>query len=126
MTAKGLPNLGGILDNLVSTRGEAGPRRREIAPQRPDYVRPRGKSHPDGNGPSRANTGARRGRPMGSRTRDDVAKEKVSFRIPCRLVAEYRSWSWEARCSLSTLAERAMAEFLDQRASMQHRDGRAA
>ena len=54
---------------------------------------------------------ARRGRPPGSSVRHDVPKEKVTLRIPSDLIAEYRDWSWEARCQLSELVERALTAY---------------
>ncbi len=33
------------------------------------------------------------------------------FRISSEFAAAYRNWSWEARCSLSTLVERALQEY---------------
>ena len=53
---------------------------------------------------------ARRGRPAGKRT-SASPREKVTLRISRHLVADYRDWSWDARCNLSHLVEQALAEY---------------
>jgi uncharacterized protein (DUF4415 family) len=58
---------------------------------------------------------ARLGRPPSKTTRHQGTKEKVTLRIPCDLIAEYRDWSWEARCQLSELVERALANYRESR-----------
>ena len=58
---------------------------------------------------------ARLGRPPGKTSRHQCPKEKVTLRIPSSLVAEYRDWSWEARCQLSELVERALAAYRESR-----------
>jgi len=58
---------------------------------------------------------ARLGRPPGKTTRHRGPKEKVTLRIPSNLIAEYRDWSWEARCQLSELVERALATYRESR-----------
>jgi hypothetical protein len=44
-----------------------------------------------------------------------VQKQKVTFRVSSDLIAEYRDWSWEARCQLSHLVERALADYRQSR-----------
>ena len=58
---------------------------------------------------------ARLGRPPGSSLQPAGPKEKVTLRIPCELIAEYRDWSWEARCQLGELVERALLTYLNAR-----------
>ena len=53
---------------------------------------------------------ARRGRPTGKRT-SASPREKVTLRISRHLVADYRDWSWDARCNFSHLVERALDEY---------------
>ena len=53
----------------------------------------------------------RRGRPAGSRHPNQPPKEKTTLRIEAQLIADYRDWSWDARCHLSGLVERAMADY---------------
>ena len=58
---------------------------------------------------------ARLGRPPGKTTRYRGPKEKVTLRIPRGLIADYRDWSWEARCQLSELVEQALAAYGESR-----------
>ena len=53
----------------------------------------------------------RRGRPVGSGRRAQRLREKTTLRIERELIADYRDWSWEARCNLSGLVEKAMADY---------------
>ena len=53
---------------------------------------------------------ARLGRPLGKQVKRESPAEKVTVRISKALIDQYRDWSWEARCSLSGLVERAMIE----------------
>jgi len=52
----------------------------------------------------------RRGRPPGTGTATSP-KEKVTVWITSTLIADYREWTWEARCQLSHLVERALADY---------------
>ena len=54
---------------------------------------------------------ARLGRPPGRPTQSTPAKEKATLRIDIELMAEYREWSWDARCQLGELVERALADY---------------
>lgn len=65
---------------------------------------------------------ARRGRPVGRRVSGPSSTEKVTLRISRHLVAEYRDWSWDARCNLSHLVERALAEFRSRHRAGQERE----
>ena len=38
-------------------------------------------------------------------------KEKVTVGISSTLIADYREWTWEARCQLRHLVERALADY---------------
>ena len=52
----------------------------------------------------------RRGRPPG-KPNAALPKEKVTVWITASLIADYREWTWEARCQLSNLVERALADY---------------
>jgi len=52
----------------------------------------------------------RRGRPPGKGAATSP-KEKVTVWITTTLIADYREWTWEARCQLSHLVERALADY---------------
>ncbi len=54
---------------------------------------------------------ARLGRPPGRSSQTTTSKEKATLRIDTQLMAEYREWSWEARCQLGELVERALADY---------------
>ena len=107
MTRQPLSGIDGVLDNLLS------PGHAHVVPNANtksapvNYARVSAASH---SGSPRA-TGARRGRPMGPHRRESGPKEKVTFRISSELATKYRNWSWEARCSLSTLVEKALREY---------------
>ena len=62
---------------------------------------------------------ARRGRPAGKRT-SASPREKVTLRISRHLVADYRDWSWDARCNFSHLVEQALADYRRRHRSEQH------
>jgi hypothetical protein len=53
---------------------------------------------------------ARRGRPAG-RSALAEPKSKVTFWLSRPLVESYRDWSWEARCQVSHLVERALTDY---------------
>lgn len=57
---------------------------------------------------------ARKGRPPGPREGESVAKEKVTLRIDKALMDAYRDWSWEERCQLGELVERALVKYRDR------------
>lgn len=54
---------------------------------------------------------ARLGRPPGKANDQMRPKEKTTLRIDAELMAEYRDWSWDQRCQLGELVERALADY---------------
>lgn len=60
---------------------------------------------------------ARRGRPLGSvqQSAPREPKAKVTVWIRQRLIDQYRDWSWDARCPLSTLMQQAMEDYQNRR-----------
>ena len=107
MTPQRMTGIDGILDNLLSTshaHRESNANNEAV----PTECRSVPASAESGSSPG---TGARRGRPLGQRRREGGPKEKVTFRISCELATTYRNWSWEARCSLSSLVESALREY---------------
>jgi hypothetical protein len=58
---------------------------------------------------------ARRGRPPGKKTGDAAEKEKVTLRLNKELMDDYREWSWDERCQLGELVERALSQYRKQR-----------
>ena len=59
---------------------------------------------------------ARLGRPPGRHSGKTPPKEKVTVRIDARLAALYRDWSWDERCQLGELFERALREYRNKKA----------
>lgn len=95
MTAKRIQGIDGVLGNLISATSQETGRRPNVA-QQPKHENPQR---------------ARLGRPPGKSGDGRSTKEKATLRISSSLIAEYRDRSWEARCSLSGLVERAMIEY---------------
>jgi len=58
-------------------------------------------------------TTVRRGRPPG-KSRITQPKEKVTVWIERSLIDSYRDWTWQARCQLSHIVERALAAYHEQ------------
>jgi uncharacterized protein (DUF4415 family) len=54
---------------------------------------------------------ARLGRPAGRQSGQVPPKEKITVRIDARLAAVYREWSWDQRCQLGELIERALRAY---------------
>ena len=101
MAKKPVSGVSGVLGELISPE----PADAETAPRKePPATTPKA---PIASRPQRA----RLGRPPGSSSRAAGPKEKVTLRIPSDLIAEYRDWSWDARCQLSELVERALAAY---------------
>jgi hypothetical protein len=63
---------------------------------------------------------ARRGRPPGPRPEASIRREKVTVWLRAELIAQYRDWSWECRCQLSSLVEIALEEYHGRRRSLNH------
>ena len=109
MAEKEVSGISGVLGELVSkepkTDGAASPAESPASTEKPR--RPANSERPLPPKTSRA----RLGRPPGNSANDSGPKEKVTLRIPCKLIAEYRDWSWEARCQLSELVEKALAAY---------------
>lgn len=105
--------ISGVLGELISpasTPAESPPKKQPPALQQ--KTGPTGAAH----APAAPHTQrARLGRPPGTSTRQTGPKEKVTLRIPCDLIAEYRDWSWEAKCQISELVERALASYRKSR-----------
>ncbi len=113
MAEKSIDGISGVLGELISpapTPAEAPPKKQ------PPAVRQRADPANASNTPAAPRPQrARLGRPPGSDMRHTGPKEKVTLRIPSDLIAEYRDWSWEARCQLSELVERALLSYRNSR-----------
>ena len=108
MTDKRLQGIDGVLGNLISARYQATDRRLNVAQEDHRSSKPLLAELQ----PKHVNSqSARLGRPPGKPGDGRSPKEKATVRISSSLIAEYRDRSWEARCSLSGLVERAMIEY---------------
>jgi len=112
MASKTISGISGVLGELISP---SPPPTRSPEPSQLTIERQKATSssvaQPTPSGPRCA----RLGRPPGKTARHRGPKEKVTLRIPSNLIAEYRDWSWEARCQLSELVERALAAYGESR-----------
>lgn len=115
MNGKSLCGIDGVLGNLISSPSL----KKNAAHKKEQSIKTQSSSvavvqRATANGYS-AMQGARRGRPLGRQCDVPFPKEKVTLRISSELATEYRDWSWEARCSLSGLVEKALAEYSRRR-----------
>ncbi len=115
--AQKLKGVGGVLGGLISpepseTASVVTPEPIEQPATLPSSAEATKLKRPVAKGTSRS---ARRGRPPGPKTGESSAKEKVSLRIDKDLMDEYRDWSWEERCQLGELVERALTRYLKHR-----------
>ena len=108
MTGKLLQGIDGILDNLISASSRETERPPNVAQEDHRASKPTLAARQPRHDPPQ---GARLGRPPGKSGDGRSPKEKATLRISSSLIAEYRDRSWEARCSLSGLVERAMIEY---------------
>jgi len=108
MTGKRLQGIDGVLGNLISAPSQATARRPNVTQENRQSLKPIFAARQPGH---EAPQGARLGRPPGKSGNTRSPKEKATLRISSTLIAEYRDRSWEARCSLSGLVERAMIEY---------------
>lgn len=118
--AQKLKGVGGVLGNLLSPEPTA-----KTVPavsldeasqdagtiEQPATVKAEVKSRPK----ALVRTQSRRGRPPGKKSGEVVEKEKVTLRLSKELMDEYREWSWEERCQLGELVERALSQYRKQR-----------
>ena len=106
MTASQVRGITGLLDGILSpaqsTRIE-----RQLVPQPP--------SSPRNDEPltAAATIAVRRGRPPG-KGQASTPKEKVTVWIKSSLIGSYRDWTWQERCQLSHLVERALTDYHEQ------------
>jgi len=120
---KGVGNvLGGLLSDrtpVVESPQVRGPAEPEAAPSAltsgETAVKPESREEPKGKPFPKARAAARRGRPPGQKAGETVLREKVTLRLSGELMAEYRDWSWEERCQLGELVERALIHYQKQR-----------
>jgi hypothetical protein len=106
MSTPQIRGVTGLLDGILSPA-------RQLVPDCPHARQP--KNTPPTNESRPPSTSlfpvpVRRGRPPGNGARTSP-KEKVTVWITSTLIADYREWTWEARCQLSHLIERALVNY---------------
>jgi uncharacterized protein (DUF4415 family) len=109
MAKQTVSGISGVLGELISPP----PASTEPAPKKvgPDKIQTPESARTTKPASTRSPSRARVGRPPGTNTRPALPKEKVTLRISSDLIAEYRDWSWDSRCQLSELVERALATY---------------
>ena len=108
MARKEVSGVRGVLGGLIS----ASPAEQPAAKDSPSG-RPKSNSnmHTPQEQPEPPKPRARLGRPPGRQSGESPPKEKVTVRIDARLAAVYRDWSWDQRCQLGELFERALRAY---------------
>jgi hypothetical protein len=106
MTIAQVRGIAGLLNGILSPTEPAGIEQRRM---------PQPSSSPRIKEPLPAVSpiAVRRGRPPGSR-QASTPKEKVTVWIKSSLIGSYRDWTWQERCQLSHLVERALTDYHEQ------------
>lgn len=125
--AQKLKGVGGVLTGLISSEPvqpalaetASPPLIEEPAPEaeRPDETEPPAQP-PASDKPRQKPQGriaARRGRPPGQKLGEATDKEKVTLRLNKELMDDYRDWSWEERCQVGELVEKALLQYRKHR-----------
>lgn len=63
----------------------------------------------------RAAVGARKGRPLGSKSGEQGLKQKTTLYLPVAATDDYKRWSWADQCSLSELVGRVLLDYHKKR-----------
>jgi len=110
MAPKTVGGISGVLGALIS------PTPRADGPLEPYQPLPNGVavclSGTPNTSPTPPHRFVRLGRPPDSGRRTAMPKRKVTLRLPNDLIDEYRDWSWEARCQLGELFEKALVAYI--------------
>jgi uncharacterized protein (DUF4415 family) len=103
--------ISGSLDGLLSTAHDSHVKMQKIPSDKSPEADP-----VDADTPAKTpRIAARRGRPPGKGRERKEPKEKMTVWLDADLIAEYRDWSWDARCQLSLLVEKAMIAYRNHR-----------
>ena len=125
--AQKLKGVGGVLGGLISPEPESPaqpePFHSPIADAPPaEAAKSEATERPVAAGKPRpkqeGRIAARRGRPPGQKSGEaaEKEKEKVTLRLSKELIDDYRDWSWEERCQIGELVERALLHYRKQQA----------
>lgn len=125
--AQKLRGVGGVLGNLISPEAAPpaqpeppalpapeGPAAEAATPETPEPLA----SPPASDNPrpkTQGRVAARRGRPPGQKAGEAADKEKVTLRLNKELMDDYRDWSWEERCQVGELVEKALLQYRKHR-----------
>jgi hypothetical protein len=101
----------GILDQILSTDTRPPLLRGDLAAVAESTTSPPSDEHRHDDPAVQARSKTRRGRPPGNTRRPKEPKEKVTVWITGSLIGRYRDWTWDARCQLSHLIERALTDY---------------
>ena len=104
--SKKIVGIQGILGTYVTSQDNA-----QIVPEANQGTQPPdlGASRPKSQRVSHKR--ASLGRPPGKAEGTSPRREKTTLRIEAELMSNYRDWSWEERCQLGELVERALADY---------------
>ena len=94
--------LDGLTDDSTPVTPKPQPQRLHDKPTPPVGDRPPNK---------KPNVAARRGRPPGRKTGDTPPKTKTTLWVNADIIAEYRDWSWDEKCNVGELVERALTDY---------------
>lgn len=108
-----IAGISGVLGELISRPADLPPQ--PPVAEKPPRAAEHGAEDPVSAGPPNVRRRARLGRPPGCRRPNGKPKEKVTLRIDAELIDQYRDWSWEARCQLGELVERALDAYRSRR-----------
>ena len=113
MARREVSGVRGVLSELISAvpSEQNGPSNSLDSPPKSGTI-----AHPPPKRTEPTKPRARLGRPPGCLSGKTPPKEKVTVRIDARLVALYRDWSWDERCQLGELFERALREYRNNKA----------
>ncbi len=112
MTAPRVRGITGLLDGILSPAQQPVPNGRNVSRPKDDCPTRESSSPSTPQFP----VPVRRGRPPGKGAVTSP-KEKVTVWITSTLIADYREWTWQARCQLSHLVERALADYRRSRST---------
>lgn len=110
MAKKRISGISGVLEELITTRSAAESTATKNSTPEADRAGTIALAPVPGK-IDKARSCARLGRPPGPRRKPTPPKDKVTLRIDAELLADYREWSWDERCQLGELVERALIEF---------------
>jgi uncharacterized protein (DUF4415 family) len=108
-----IAGISGVLGELISHPADPPPQ--TAASPNPPHVPTRRESDSVHSATTARCQRARLGRPPGHGSGSGIRREKVTLRIDQDLIAQYRDWSWDERCQLGELVERALRAYRARR-----------